>query len=463
MNICLVSHKINSNLQKKLVSLIIYTILFIFVFIFCAVIIPKSKSFPYSDDWMYVGIAGVGWREFFTWVLSSHNEHFIPILKIIQFSILELSRFDFRALIALNFFISVSIVLLFLEIVKLIRGRLYLGDAIIPLLLLNSGFNVFAWGFSFQFCFSVFLEVLSVSFYIRGILGYSKIYLYLSNLTLVILSLCGLNGVIVSIIFSFLQLIFSFCKMDTQGDNFIGKTSFITLLISLMICISTFSVADSSGNIHSLSYMIDWTYSLVKSLFCNIAMSAYGIVYFFIVLSLSVYAILLFANRFSRNLMVTDGGDHNLKNKPLVYLILFIGLISHLLLCVAIALGRSKSGYWPAGMELHYGFLATPLLIYSWLLLSGFASAVVVRIIGSILIFACAFSFLQGNIWRKGVVMNEQVKFEEIAVEVRASNDLRATSKKYIKEFYWIEDENAVQLVENGLVKYRRLLDGEKK
>ena len=89
---------------------------------FLAVMQPLSKSAPYSDDWSFIGAAGLGPEGVLRWSLQPHNEHFIPIMKLVQYAVLRVALFDFRPLIAINAMVAAAASVAAFYVARAYRG-----------------------------------------------------------------------------------------------------------------------------------------------------------------------------------------------------------------------------------------------------------------------------------------------------------------------------------------------------
>jgi hypothetical protein len=89
-------------MSDKALSIIYGTLCGIIVTVHLALMLPISRSFPFTDDWIYVEVLGSGWSNVLRWFLVPYGDHRTPFFKIMQLANLELSGFDFRALFVLN-------------------------------------------------------------------------------------------------------------------------------------------------------------------------------------------------------------------------------------------------------------------------------------------------------------------------------------------------------------------------
>ena len=119
---------------------------------------PVAPYWP--DEWMYVPV--VTGREPLTlsWLFAFHNEHRIPLPKLVWVAVERLSGFDGRWGSALNALILAGAAVLLVLGLRRLRGRMIWTDAIVPLLLLHGGhWEDITW--PFQVAFTLFVLALA--------------------------------------------------------------------------------------------------------------------------------------------------------------------------------------------------------------------------------------------------------------------------------------------------------------
>ena len=154
-------------------------------------------TMPYGDEWDWLpAIAGEQPVDL-GWFWSMHNEHRMPVPRLIYMGLGELTGFDFRAG---PFFIILALSGLAMALMlgaRALRGRTSVYDAFFPLLLLHWGqCENLIWGFQIQFVASVVLAgvVLLLIVSCGPRLGVARALLL--TLFAVGLGLCGLNGLV---------------------------------------------------------------------------------------------------------------------------------------------------------------------------------------------------------------------------------------------------------------------------
>src|SRR5689334_16018091 len=93
---------------------------------------PVAPFWP--DEWMQTPVAA-GRRPFsLGWLLAFHNEHRIPLPKLLWVGVMRMTNFDARWGAALNVALLTAAAAIVLHAVRRFRGRALWTDAILPLL-----------------------------------------------------------------------------------------------------------------------------------------------------------------------------------------------------------------------------------------------------------------------------------------------------------------------------------------
>lgn len=127
---------------------------------------------------------------------DQHNEHRIPLPRILYLTAVHLAGNDFRAPPILNVMLLLGAVAFFLHAVKKLRGQLALADAALPLGLLTIGqYGNLLWGFQVQFIASTALVLVALGLVLAPGIGQSPRRITGLGLCGVFLIGCGANGV----------------------------------------------------------------------------------------------------------------------------------------------------------------------------------------------------------------------------------------------------------------------------
>jgi hypothetical protein len=95
-----------------------------------------SAVIPISDEWDGIVPALVGQPVTFGWLWSQHNEHRVPLPRLLLLGVLKPTG-DFRAVMVLDVAVLGAVSLWMILTAKRLRGRVSYCDAFFPLLLLN--------------------------------------------------------------------------------------------------------------------------------------------------------------------------------------------------------------------------------------------------------------------------------------------------------------------------------------
>src|SRR5262249_26823201 len=122
-----------------------------------------GHNVPFFDDWNMIPF--VGGREPITseWLWSQYNEHRMPLTKLLFVGLYWISGGDLRAGMYFNATALIVMALLMLRAAFMIRGRMALTDAFIPLLLLSCGHQEnLLWASTVGYLLSTLLAVLAI-------------------------------------------------------------------------------------------------------------------------------------------------------------------------------------------------------------------------------------------------------------------------------------------------------------
>ncbi len=155
-----------------------------------------GSNVPCWDDWDIVPSATRHQPITLQWLWSQHNEHRVPIPRLLLLGILRLSRIDFRAGMVFNALATAALALALMVTARTVRGRSIFCDAFFPIVLLGWGQAVnFLWCWQVQFFSSMALSGTVLVFAARSA-GPPRLWLgMLIGLCVILLPLCGANGV----------------------------------------------------------------------------------------------------------------------------------------------------------------------------------------------------------------------------------------------------------------------------
>jgi len=127
------------------------------------------------------------------------------------------------------------------------------------------------------------------------------------------------------------------------------------------------------------------------------------------------------------------------------------------LMAVLIALARCGAQPWWPGLELHSGYLATPIALSGFLVLLLLPNGWIRTF--SLLSFAIltAYSFILTAAWRVNFTRKEFPKIAAAVADLASSVPADVVAEKHIKLFYWREDVASIKAVSNAIVLLRQV------
>ncbi|WP_156034090.1 hypothetical protein [Bosea sp. 117] len=400
---------------------------------FFLVLLPPARPFPYSDDWVYPRLLAAPAGELFAWFLAPNNDHFIPVMKVVQFGLLQAGGFDFRVLIALNAVLALAGALCFLAAAARYRGGSRVGDLVIPLLLLNPAFAAFGWGFAAQFVFSVAFSAIFLAAFVTSANLHSRRWLVIAFTALGLCALSGMNGLIVAGITALFLLVASFCTANAPLARATRWGSAMVLLLCLVVL---WQWRPSGASISPLATsperIGEWLYGIATSSFAVAAVLSAGWWRAVLVAVLVALAAILAARSSirhiaARDMRLADAALHGI----------FFG---HLVMLGAIVMGRAAQGGWGGGNEGHYGFLTVPLVISAWIIVSSRLPALPVAALGVGLVIAYGAAFLTGAEWRLGFVRSTAPHHAEIMEAFRSTAPSAEIVDRYPLDLFFIDN-----------------------
>lgn len=97
-----------------------------------------GRNCPFWDEWAWVP-AQTGEVPFLPWLWEQHNEHRLPLPKLLFVALCRLTGWDYRAGMYVNVVALGGLAAGFLLVARRLRGATYFADAFFPLALLNWG------------------------------------------------------------------------------------------------------------------------------------------------------------------------------------------------------------------------------------------------------------------------------------------------------------------------------------
>lgn len=416
--------------------------------IFFLLLYPNLKTFPYSDDWSYLSYLSNNDLFNIDYLFSQHNDHRIPLQKILHLMLLKFSGGDFRVLIGLNAFTVFFISLIWISIYKFFNDNCVI-ETIFPLVAFSYGFNSVNWGFSFQFVSSVFFASLCLLLWLHYLDSKKKVLVSVF-ISLIALSLSGGNGLILSTILGCYFCIFIFFR--DRGVYFEKlflylKIKFIILLWFVSILFIWFTLKKSSATMQTSSDLLVYFDFFVHSIsaYFGLLLSFYtksliclGIVV--VVLSCAIFLLLYIRN-----------SNFLLKNRIES---IFVFLTSNIVLLLGITISRASFQNWSSGLELHYGFLSIPIIFCFVTLFSLLRTK---KLLYLVLIFSL-YSYSFNYSWRMRMQHETNLVLTQCYnLIISKSEPNISLSKKCIGEFNWKSSPDDILDISKKIDKLRLL------
>jgi hypothetical protein len=159
-----------------------------------------SSDVPWGDEYDLVPIVtgkqGLSWH----WLWSPHNEHRIPLPRLVRYVVLMLTGVDFQVAPYVFGALLSGLGLGTAALVARLRGRFAYTDTFFPLLWLHWGqVENLLWGFQLQLLFSALLATVILAGIVVGRRGLTVKLALLVGLGLLLLPLCGTNGMLTAL------------------------------------------------------------------------------------------------------------------------------------------------------------------------------------------------------------------------------------------------------------------------
>ncbi|WP_155403841.1 hypothetical protein [Variovorax paradoxus] len=436
----------NSRFTPQIVK--IATIGVFIVFALC--IYPVSRAHPWSDDWTYPGIYGSNWKEFFQWVVAQHVDHRIPIIKLVQYGLLKASRFDFRVLLLFNAAIATVGALALAGAARLHRGAAHWGDLVIPLTVLNFGFGLYAWAFSAQFSFCIALSFVFLFLFMKSQSANSGPLLIAAMVALWACALCGMNGAIVATVISAAILVLAIRQKawNTQRAMIAGPASVLATTAAVFLTWQP-SGTTLAAQTDPATRMLSWARHLVESSFIVDGwLQGYWrpilCAVFFGAALVRVLAYLMQALRRG--------------NADMAKVALHATLLAYAMLFVSIVLGRSRSGEWSPGLEMHYGYLVVALVPLSWIIVTESGKKTLARwALAAVLVVAYGHAFRWGALYRLHDVRDNNAQYSNATLAIGSQEAPESLAKRKIASYFFVDTPDTQGTVAQGIAKLRQV------
>ncbi len=154
-----------------------------------------ARDVPWWDDWDLVPVLSGDEPASAAWLWQRHNEHRIPIPKLIHLALAAPAGADFRAAPYVSAVGLSAGALALILAARRLRGRTEASDALFPLALLHWGqYDNLLWSFQAQFICSTLLFLVAVTLLAASDRPPGTGRIVLAGLCAIALPFCGANG-----------------------------------------------------------------------------------------------------------------------------------------------------------------------------------------------------------------------------------------------------------------------------
>ncbi|MGO0999903.1 hypothetical protein [Lysobacter sp. CA196] len=422
--------------------------------VFVALMFPLLKSYPFSDDWSYLAVLPAGSLLTLDWVFGLHNDHRIPIQKLLHYLLLKSSGGDFRLLMMLNMAFAAVTAYCWMQIACLMRdGRRSFGDAVIPLILLGGGFNAVSWGFSFQFVSSVAFVSLSAWFaiwYLRGLMHHGVEYAFIC------LTLCawsGANGIISSGLLGAALVLLCAWELRRQSNTrrFARLSSVALWFLTLGGLIATWrpSGATSQSENGLAENLPPFVLGMSKS-WMGVFAVPLGTVKLIAALAILCVASLL-------ALWLFWGSYRRRERHAFEHLVILAVLGQTVATILVVAVSRAVAQPWTPWLELHYGFLTTLIPLAAWAILSRHMPRRIERFASVVLIVFAGQMYYANTSWRIRSLREGYPKVAAAQAALLSSQDPSAAVNENMSEYYYLDNPDARKAITGAIPLLRQV------
>ena len=316
--------------------------------------------YPWSDEWDLVPMLTGTVSPSLKWLWAQHNEHRIVIPKLlylVSFNVLP----DFRLpiLLILMMMILAAYRLMSNTAKNIVVNPIFV--LVFPMLLLNMNLGYHYWGFHIQFASSTILLCFLLSTLVQAnnagynLLNTGKVTVI--SLVLLLLPLCGMNGVLPEFILApyfILRGVNLFKHAASVPLRRSGAVIIISGLIAMMITALVFVGYHTTPHDWGDPNFIQLVAAVMHVLSAPLSFGALGFPVGLVIFVFIVFVVV----QLIRNILISQA-DRTLLMWGNVDLLAFV--LSMSILALGLGWGRGGRG-WVQGLDGHYSLLMVPLL-----------------------------------------------------------------------------------------------------
>ena len=307
-----------------------------------------GSNVPSWDDWDMVPTLTGNQPITAQWLWSEHNEHRVPVPRLLYLAINQLTVVDFRTTMYFDALAMAAVAAAMIVVAQRLRRRPSLSDAFFPIIFLNLGQAAnLLWGWQLQFFISVILGCIAFLAILRsGGAQSPPVAGMVAGSCAALLPLCGANGLGMAPAIGFWPLALTRIPADQGGQRGRPSSKVLVMLSAIALLLTAI-------------YFVGWqpvpyhpkSYSVYQSLKTSLQ---------FVTIGLGpairdwwpatgIMSILVFGTTVLRLLMVWR--EQPAQRGRVIGLLLFLGAIASL----ALGLGLGRNGF-----ETRYVTLAVP-------------------------------------------------------------------------------------------------------
>jgi hypothetical protein len=346
-------------------------------------IVHYSGNMPYWDEFSLVPYVTHEKPITVQWLWDQHNEHRIPLPKLIQIGLAEITRTDFRAGMYFNVLAMSVLAAILLRAIVNIRGCHSYTDAFVPIALLHTGHNEnFLWSFQVAFASSTFL----IGILLVQLIGVhrpglppkcvpSTRQLMLAGFCLLLLPFFGAQGVLIAAPVSIWMGVVGWrLRVNHPRRGWEGIAAMFAAILTVAFAICYLIGYSSPAHHHSPPSLGAWLKTAMQ--FLSVGFGP-GVRSYCTYTTCSITAVLIVTTVVLRSAWISSPVE---RQNILGLSLLIAGM---LLLALAIGKGRSflSSPGCEPGVSSRYALLSVPLLIVCYLVASKWAKPLPQRFI----------------------------------------------------------------------------------
>jgi len=406
----------------------------------------QGFRYPWSDEWEFIPMLTGTTPVSLKWLWAQHNEHRIIIPKLVYLFSFNMAP-DFKVPILLTLIAMGGCSLVMMIVTQKLNSFNPLLLLVFPMLLLNMTLGYHHWGFHIQFASSTILLCLLLCSIVctqsSGTPSLVGLPAIAASAVLLLLPLCGMNGVLPSFVLIPYFLLRGGSEVfhaGTPRSGLWGKVIFLSAvfaaLITGMIFVGYHSIPHPWSDPDLFQFVAAVMHVFSAPLSFGPAGLIAGVIIFF--LALLVVAQTLKQIRHNRS----DGRKIDwCKGDLLVF------VIAMLILALGLGWGRGGRG-WPHEIDGHYSLLMVPLLcaLFIACLLNKWARTAQ----GLWLVTLIMFCFHGATAVRFPLFVDG--KSRKIDRSIEAGADLNQIVAAHTRDLFFVDNEHAREVVGRGLV-----------